>query len=204
MMLVDPQYRRRGIATALMRAAMDYLQEIGVACIKLDATPEGEFVYRRLGFESEWPFQRWMREGDGSNAVIDSGQGTYHPVSTDEDAFGVDRTVWLRLVAQGSRIVYRSSHCPAFGMLRQGANASYLGPVTAADSETAESIVRELLKEIRGRVIWDMPSSNTAGVDLCRKLGFQPVRDLLRMWTGRTRHNPNVSMQFGFCDPGTG
>ncbi|HZN10525.1 MAG TPA: GNAT family N-acetyltransferase, partial [Blastocatellia bacterium] len=38
MVLVDPEYRRRGIATALMRAALDHLQGAGVATIKLDAT----------------------------------------------------------------------------------------------------------------------------------------------------------------------
>ena len=221
MMLVDPQYRRRGIATALMKAAIDYLHKIDVACIKLDATPEGELVYRRLGFEPEWPFQRWMREGDGGNGQLDACLQTYSQLATDLIAFGVDRTDWLQRLAQDSRVVsvnavsqssvdaQAGSARPAsaqtsFGMIRSGANAAYLGPVTAADVNSAEAVIRRLLQDVPGKVIWDMPSPNTAGVELCRKLGFQPVRNLLRMWTGRSLLCPDISMQFGFSDPGTG
>src|SRR3954463_5394866 len=40
MVLVDPAYRRRRIATRLMQAALDYLGE-RVETVKLDATPDG-------------------------------------------------------------------------------------------------------------------------------------------------------------------
>src|SRR5689334_22523272 len=40
MVLVDPEYRRRRIATRLMQAALDYLSG-RVALVKLDATPDG-------------------------------------------------------------------------------------------------------------------------------------------------------------------
>ncbi|MCP4512974.1 MAG: GNAT family N-acetyltransferase, partial [Fuerstiella sp.] len=52
MMLVHPDQRRKGIASALMRRSVDYLNESGVQCIKLDATPVGEPVYARLGFQA--------------------------------------------------------------------------------------------------------------------------------------------------------
>src|SRR5687767_195790 len=39
MMLVHPDYRRRGIGTALMQRAFDHLREGGITCIRLDATP---------------------------------------------------------------------------------------------------------------------------------------------------------------------
>ena len=59
MMLVDDSYRRRGIATQLMMTCLRFLQSRRVRCIKLDATPLGEPVYKKLGFRSEWNFHRW-------------------------------------------------------------------------------------------------------------------------------------------------
>src|SRR5688572_11538652 len=50
MVLVDPAYRRRGVATALMGAALDHLRRRGVTTVKLDATPAGRMLYERLGF----------------------------------------------------------------------------------------------------------------------------------------------------------
>ena len=41
MMVVDPDFRRKGIGTALMRRAIDHVQGRGVRVLKLDATPAG-------------------------------------------------------------------------------------------------------------------------------------------------------------------
>src|SRR5690348_1859424 len=49
MMLVDPRFRRRGIATALMDRAIAYLRERRVETIALDATDAGRAVYTSLG-----------------------------------------------------------------------------------------------------------------------------------------------------------
>src|ERR1700683_884599 len=53
MVLVDPQLRGKGVGTALLERAMDYLDASGVPCLKLDATPQGRPIYERLGFRAE-------------------------------------------------------------------------------------------------------------------------------------------------------
>ena len=62
MMLVHPDFRRRGIATALMKAGLDYLRGGGVRCMKLDATPAGQPVYEKLGFQPEWSIERGIEQ----------------------------------------------------------------------------------------------------------------------------------------------
>jgi len=47
---VEPEYRHRGVATALMEAAIAYLKLIGCTEILLNASPSGKPVYERLGF----------------------------------------------------------------------------------------------------------------------------------------------------------
>ena len=59
-MIVHPDARRQGIGAALMTRALDHLDAAGVSCVKLDATPAGLPLYRRLGFEEEVLFARWM------------------------------------------------------------------------------------------------------------------------------------------------
>ena len=58
MVLVDPQARRQGIATQLLKVAMDYLKD-RVATVKLDATAQGQPVYEGFGFEVESVVERW-------------------------------------------------------------------------------------------------------------------------------------------------
>ncbi len=47
---VAPDFRRRGVALALMTAALDEARRRGLARVRLHATPEGSPVYARLGF----------------------------------------------------------------------------------------------------------------------------------------------------------
>ncbi len=49
---VEPTYRGRGIATALMSRALTYLKTIGCTRALLHASPDGEPVYQRLGFSA--------------------------------------------------------------------------------------------------------------------------------------------------------
>jgi ribosomal protein S18 acetylase RimI-like enzyme len=48
----DPEYRRRGIATALTRQALRITRESGRHMATLQASREGEPVYRNIGFET--------------------------------------------------------------------------------------------------------------------------------------------------------
>jgi ribosomal protein S18 acetylase RimI-like enzyme len=47
---VAPPWRHRGIATALVRSAIDYSRRCGLARIRLHATVSGRAVYAGLGF----------------------------------------------------------------------------------------------------------------------------------------------------------
>ena len=49
---VAPRLRRRGVGTALTLAAIDAAHELGCSSLTLNATGEGEPLYRSVGFES--------------------------------------------------------------------------------------------------------------------------------------------------------
>jgi GNAT superfamily N-acetyltransferase len=49
-MATDPRWRRRGLARTALEALLDWFAEHGAASVTLNATPEGEPLYRSLGF----------------------------------------------------------------------------------------------------------------------------------------------------------
>src|SRR5438094_7824398 len=59
MVLVDSAVRGRGIGTALMRHTLAFLEERGVRCVRLDATPMGRPIYERLGFVAQYELARF-------------------------------------------------------------------------------------------------------------------------------------------------
>ncbi|MBA2277613.1 MAG: GNAT family N-acetyltransferase, partial [Chloroflexia bacterium] len=56
---VLPAARRRGIGSALIRAAATFAQRRGATALGLNATPDGERLYSRLGFTAVGDGQTW-------------------------------------------------------------------------------------------------------------------------------------------------
>lgn len=190
MVIVHPDMRRKGIGNALLEHCIQHLQESGVRCIKLDATPLGKTVYDQLGFKDEWSLARWESDGlvvnkaeaEPIRADIDELQGI------DTESFGVNRSRMLEaLAAQSHTVVQKSAEnrVEGYGMLRPGRNASYLGPFVAANETAGQTIVNSLLALSEGRrIFWDIPDQNTAAVELAKSLGFAQQRVLTRMYLG--------------------
>ena len=201
MMLVQSEFRRRGIATALIEHCLSYLQAEQVTCIKLDATPAGTPVYERLGFRTEWSWQRRARHSDIVPRIDATGPQTFPAYAWDRDIFGADRSLWLSRVVPDARVV---CHKDGFVMLRQGSRAGYLGPMIARSTAVAEQLIHDLRLEQEANYLWDIPVHNQHGIDFAESLGFRAVRDLNRMWTGSRLIAGQPEFQYGYSDPGTG
>lgn len=201
MMLVHLDFRRRGLATALMQRAIDWLRESGIACIKLDATPDGAAVYEQLGFCAEYGLKRYVRAGLKRGAPIATRMDDFQIPALDAQAFGADRSDYLKRLANDSRVV---STADGYGMIRSGRVAAYLGPVIAESSEVARPIVERLLAGITQTVYWDLPDPNSEAVCMANDLGFELVRTLSRMWFGTRRVIDRPEFVFGLTDFATG
>ncbi|MDF1814986.1 MAG: GNAT family N-acetyltransferase [Verrucomicrobiales bacterium] len=204
MVLIHPDYRRRGLATALLNHCVTWLlDKKAVGCVKLDATPDGMKVYEKLGFTAEYELSRWIgRSIDGKS---EDRPGHANPVkgNLDQKAFGADRRKYLERLAEDSFATSFSAH--AFGMVREGRIANYLGPVVSQDACEAVEVIKSLLRtEKQSSVIWDIPEDNHRAVDLAEELGFKRQRRLIRMWTGPNRIDESVEMQWAIGGPETG
>ena len=48
---VEPAWRRKGVASALMEAAVEHARGLGLRRVRLHSTPEGRGTYARAGFK---------------------------------------------------------------------------------------------------------------------------------------------------------
>jgi ribosomal protein S18 acetylase RimI-like enzyme len=214
MVLVHPEYRRRGIGRALLERCIEHLRGRGVRCIKLDATPAGKPVYDSLGFKEEWTLTRWEHAAASWPAAesvsgIHRCRGLAAVESLDAAAFGVSRSGLLeRLIKQsrGALTVEAEPGCVGgYGLLRDGSSALYLGPVTAVSANTGRRLTEALLAQAGGRKIyWDIPDQNTAAVECARERGFIPQRTLTRMYLGGNETPGDPHRQFAIAGPELG
>jgi GNAT superfamily N-acetyltransferase len=215
MVLVAGPYRRRGLATSLMRRAMDDLAARGLVPI-LDATPDGRAVYRRLGFEDSWGFQRLIRRErpPATEAVAAPAGMTIRPVrdadwqrlcAYDTAAFGAERGGVLaglrgRLPA-AELIAERDGRVAGFLLGRDGRLTAQLGPLIADDDAIACALAARALAALPGAVFVDLADAKTALRDFLADRGFSAVRPLTRMLYGRSTRFDDAQRTFAVVGP---
>lgn len=186
MMLVDPAARRTGVGTRLMEAALAELAN--EPCVRLDATPMGEPLYRRFGFEAEYELARLTATAPaaaGNTPPMHAGE-LAEILALDAAVFGADRSAVLtsfrrrapalaRTLRQGVRL---RGYC--FG--RPGYRYAQLGPVVAEDEAAARELAAACLAETpAGAVALDVAC---ACGPWSAALGFRVERPFLRMRRG--------------------
>jgi ribosomal protein S18 acetylase RimI-like enzyme len=198
MVLVDTAVRGRGIGTALLNHAMAFLDGRGVRSIRLDATPLGEPIYTKLGFDAEYAVARYEGAlpavGDYANGaseyrVTTAKTSAYAQIlALDRSVSGTDRGKFLeRLLKErpeAVQVIERSSQIVGYLTIRPGRNAVQLGPCVGSP-EVTEALVADAAVRYAGqRVFLDVPVRNTRAVRLAEDLGLTVQRTFTRMCRG--------------------
>ena len=213
MMLVDPDFRRRGLGTRLMQTAREHLQRIGVNSIKLDATPAGRPLYELLGFRPEGLIERW--EGMGQPAVKKERSAWDEQLrpaiyALDHLAFGADRSSLLASLIADSPVapvvsMTSERQLDGFALARPGRRAFYIGPVAARDRETALSLLDGMLGRLAGeKVTLDFNTGFGLSSELLADRGLVMQRDLTQMASGPESPAGVSKRIFGLAGPELG
>lgn len=152
MVLVRPDRRRAGLATALMRWAVESLRDAGARCIALDATPAGREVYRRFGFRDLWGFRRWSLPpslpSPGASPPLRTLRDADWPalLALDMAAFGAQREALLRDFAARLPAAALVADAPGGGLAgfvlaRDGVRAPQIGPLVATGPDVARTLL---------------------------------------------------------------
>jgi predicted N-acetyltransferase YhbS len=194
MVLVRPELRGRGIGTALLVKAINYLDAQRIPCAKLDATPQGKPVYERLGFQVEYDLERqilWREPGRG--AAPDRPEDVETVLATDRDIFGADRSALLRSIANAApefvTVARQGGSLDGYALGRRGSRADHLGPWVARTEPVARDVLENLLLCSRRDVVFvDVVKDNPWAPGLLVKKGFTFSRALTRMYRGENAH----------------
>jgi GNAT superfamily N-acetyltransferase len=194
MMLVDPRYRRRSIASRLMGRVLEYLYGRGTNAIKLDATPEGFPLYQSMGFVAETLIERWecFAAPHLKNNLQDLDDALLPAVyALDKLAFGVDRSFLIDALMKGANsksavsVSSAGNHLNGFALSRPGGNANYVGPIVAKDRKSAADLLEGMLAQSSGKKVYvDFNTGFNFPLDYLLKLEFVKQRDLVRMSLG--------------------
>ena len=195
MVLVDPRFRRKGIATTLVRAALDSLEAEGVEAVKLDATPEGAPVYASLGFEAELRIERWKGTAGGHTPESVTPYDGAPPqlfekvLGLDRRAFGADRSELLKALSDEACVTpslsFGGGRLRGYALARRGSHATYVGPVVAEEVETAACLLDDVLGRLGDDQVYvDLNTTFEGGARELSARGFIKQRELIRMRRG--------------------
>jgi predicted N-acetyltransferase YhbS len=209
MVLVDAAFRRQGVGTALVEAALAHADGAGVATVMLDATPAGRHLYERLGFRPEGTIERWEgRLPDPRGHTFSADRSGV--AALDRAAFGADRAALLHDLAAdpaASAVVARRHDGEVIGyaLSRPGARARYVGPVVAPDAEAARALILAASSGFGERAHYlDAVVDFPGATDLLGDLGLVRQREFIRMRRGPGIAPDGLARVFAIAGPEVG
>jgi GNAT superfamily N-acetyltransferase len=213
MVLVDPQHRRAGIGTRLLKEALGMLGDAATA--RLDATPAGREVYLPLGFSEEYGLQRMVRPVTVRLKPDTTEIGTVRHMSDadfedivmeDRGVFGGDRRALLEMCrheAPEYALITTRGDGPIDGYLfgRHGHSFEHIGPLVARDEAGARRLVAACLSRHADRpFLIDVPLRES-WIAWLESAGFTLQRPFTRMRRGEQRYDECVERMFAIAGP---
>ncbi|HMA06244.1 MAG TPA: GNAT family N-acetyltransferase [Ramlibacter sp.] len=181
MILVRPDRRGRGLARRVFEQCLRDIHDHGRIAM-LDATPQGEALYLKFGFEPLWRLTRWRREArPASGPALSLAKPDLETLAElDQEALGFARKRVLGelLGRPDSRYV---RHALGFAIVRAGRLAHQIGPLVATDEPTAVAVMQEAAAALSGPVLIDVPDDRPVLRQALMESGFAPQRGFARM-----------------------
>ena len=215
MMLVDRNYRGRGISKLLLLEVIDKLDKC--KSIKLDATPSGRPVYLKLGFKDEYTLYRMTNPSVSKISLSDN------PIETekmrpgdilkvaafDRKVFGADRTELITSLYEScpelAWIIKEDKKVAGFCLGRRGQNFTQIGPVYASSEKRAKALIRSAINQIIGQaVVVDIPAKQSETERWLEACGFISQRPFERMYLTNNPHPGNTESQYLISGPELG
>ena len=212
MVLVNKEYREKGISTILLNSVLHELQNF--KSIKLDSTPTGQFVYKKFGFFKEYRILNMVNtsfEGlpnTDFESVPRKVQEKDIPaiIEFDKRAFGVNRTHLIQSLVKDypekSWMIKRDNKIAGFALGRTGNKCHRIGPVSAQSLKEAQILITYTLKNLSGQpVVIDIPEFKDELIKWLISAGFVKQRHFTRMFQNSNPIPGQESLQYVISGP---
>ena len=217
MVLVTLDFRRQGIATALLGRCAEFLQKKGFTP-GLDATEDGRPVYLPLGFHDIYRLSRLTTERVAplQNAPPTTGfeiRGVGEDdlealFGYDQPLFGADRSPILQNLQQRQPgrafLAERRGRIVGYVLGREGREADQVGPLVAEESQIAVALAHRALANLPRRVYMDVADHHTALISWLAGIGLVHQRPYTRMIQGGDRPFDDPDKIFSIAGPELG
>ncbi len=192
MVLVDVTARRKGVATSLLKHALEFLDNEGVESVRLDATAAGRPVYEELGFRPEYRLTRYEGTAPAKgqlSTVIPTASLLPQITAFDQRMTGTRREKMLVRLFEESpgemRVLCPGDRLEGFVTARRGANATQIGPCVATHDAGPLLLSDALARWSGRRVFIDVPQDNSGAMTTVETSGLTAQRHFTRMCRGK-------------------
>lgn len=218
LLIVEAEYRRKGVGTLLTKKAMNYLLDCGVKTIKLEAVPATANLYRKLGFIDEYYSLRFM----GVSRTIASLSSYYVKSLKKEEVvkiakfdakyFGANRTeVLKRLCFDYPKLCfvsYADAEIVGYLMCRKTETGYKIGPwvCNPKNPQVARKLLIECMETIthNAKLYVGVPAVNEAAVEILQDFDFEQYSKSVRMFFGKKLETESVNGVFAIGGPEKG
>jgi hypothetical protein len=213
MVLVDKEYRGRGVSKSLLENILERLHSC--KSIKLDATAAGQKVYNKFEFLDEYKIAR-ITNLDVSELVIDDGNDlSPQPISLsdlsevidfDEMVFGASRSVLIESLIKEypgkSWMLKRNNRINGIALGRNGNKYHHVGPVLASNTNDAKILIANALKQLSHQpVVVDVLYDKEKLIAWLLSIGFIKQREFIRMYKKLNPFPGQIDKLFCICGP---
>jgi GNAT superfamily N-acetyltransferase len=189
--MVHPDFRGRGYGKAIWDIGMASAEGRSIG---LDGVAAQQDNYRKVGFETAYQTVRY----GGVISSLPQSPLVAHAVSDkldgllryDTAVFGAPRSAFVSSWCaerkhRRTAIVRKNGKIRGYGTIRRCYEGYKIGPLFAADVDSAAALLAVLGPEAEGaRVYLDVPVNNKDAVALAEGMGLEPVFETARMYRG--------------------
>lgn len=199
--MVDPRYRRRGLATRLVQACMGTVPECSVMLV---ASDEGKPLYEKLGFQIVDTLYKLTAEEYQRPTRLQMQYTQFRPIEDndlsellklDQQAFGAGRSKFLNLrLRQAKYTSILRNHvgrCTGYALGVETTEFLVIGPVVAPDSQLAALLIDDIARRHQGKKIRiNIPSIHQDLIKFLIGCGFELARIAPVMMAGGSKLPP--------------
>ncbi len=218
MMLVSKNHRGMGVGKLLLNTIIEKLKDC--VSIKLDATPAGIPVYKKLGFIKEFTIDRMVSKEPrtidtdqhretpmGVSRILES--DITHIANIDKTLFGADRSDLFRFLYDSHKNIglqlKKNKQLKGYLFGRKGSDFVQVGPVMADSTLVARKLLCEVFQKLKGQsVVVDVLGDKTDLKNWLFSIGFSGQRSFTRMVLKSNKFSGKSENQFLICGPELG